>query len=98
MSWSLQLIGSPTKVAAALENYGEKINKDPDNATRREFEDVKPALLDLLKSYAEAAKGTAGIVKLLASGSVAVNLGGGIPKGANGSWQVTVDPLVGFCE
>jgi hypothetical protein len=71
MSWSFQAIGSPEKVAAALEGHSEKINKDPNDYCRKEFDEAKPHLIALVQQnfVAEDRAYSKPVISIQASGS-----------------------------
>jgi hypothetical protein len=71
MSWSFNAIGSPENVLKALEAKSEQISKDPDDYSRKEFDEAKPHLMALVKQNFVASDRNYSpmAVSLVASGS-----------------------------
>lgn len=71
MSWSVYFIGTPQKIADALEAESERISKDPDDQCRREYDAAKPSLIGLVKeNFAHESAGyPQPVIQLSASGS-----------------------------
>lgn len=95
MSWSVYFIGTPQKIAEALEANSESISKDPNDQSRREFDAAKPGLVTLVKeNFAHPGGGyTQPVLQLSASGSGYRDGKGGPDKYR--SCSVEIKPLSG---
>lgn len=99
MSWSFQAIGSPKKVAEAIEQNAEKISKDPKDQSRQEFEQVKPHLLALVNAnFAEDNQYSKPAIKIAASGSASRRLNAETKEWetVSSSCNVSIECLYGF--
>lgn len=98
MSWSFQAIGTPEKVAEALEAYPEKNwPKRPEDFSRKEFEEAQPHLLALVKlNFVEESAAREGYtrnaIRLNASGSASNRDG----KKLQSSCAVTIENFYGY--
>lgn len=70
MSWSFEAIGTPAKVAEALEAKSENISRNPDDYCRVEFDAAKPHLLALVnQNFSAPDQAYKPVIRLRASGS-----------------------------